>query len=84
MKVQPQTLANTIFAFRASLAISFVYIFLKSTVLFSLPATNRIVPKIPNIGLVTAEGGTSFLTEKQKKRTSQFQTAAFMTVLEHY
>lgn len=39
-----------------------------STVLFSLPATNRIVPKIPNIGLVTAEGGTSFLTKKKTNK----------------
>lgn len=33
---------------------------------FFLPATRWIVPSIPNIGLVTAEGGISFLTLKKK------------------
>lgn len=28
-----------------------------------LPATRRMVPKIPQIGLVTAEGGTSVFAE---------------------
>lgn len=31
-----------------------------------LPATKRIVPMMPHIGLVTAEGGTSFLPERDK------------------
>jgi len=35
---------------------------------FFLPATRWIVPSIPNIGLVTAEGGISFLTLKEKKK----------------
>ena len=30
----------------------------------NLPATRRMVPMMPHIGLVTAEGGTSFLPVK--------------------
>lgn len=67
---------KTIFVLKASLAMYFPQVFLMSAVLLCLPATNRIVPKIPYIGLVTAEGGTSFLTGKksQKQNISEFQT----------
>lgn len=67
---------KTIFVLKASLAMYFPQVFLMSAVLLCLPATNRIVPKIPYIGLVTAEGGTSFLTgkESQKQNISEFQT----------
>lgn len=75
---------KTIFVLKASLAMYFPQVFLMSTVLLCLPATNRIVPRIPYIGLVTAEGGTSFLTGKKTSETKRIRISdCFVTILEN-